>query len=62
MVRYDTAQGRAHRDTLGWDGQVVVKDWLPVETSYDDALDEAILDLTKDAAFHRRAFEERRPK
>ena len=61
-VRYDTAHGRAHRDTVDWDGRVVVKAWLPVETTYDDALAEAILDLTKDAAYHRRAFEERRSK
>jgi hypothetical protein len=32
-VRYDTAHGQAHRDTLDWEGRVIDKLWLPIETS-----------------------------
>jgi hypothetical protein len=29
VMRYDTAHGDPHRDTLDWDGHVVEKHWMP---------------------------------
>ena len=61
-VRYDTAHDRAHRDTLGWTGGVENKDWLPVEIDYNEAMSEAIRDLTAHAQTYRDEFLRRKPR
>jgi hypothetical protein len=60
VVRYDTAHGQAHRDTLDWEGVVVAKDWLPAASDYGDAMNDAILDLTSQASAYRDEFVGRR--
>lgn len=52
-VRYDTAHDRPHRDTQNWTGGVEKKDWLPVETDYNNAMSQAIRDLTAHAQTYR---------
>jgi hypothetical protein len=44
VVRYDTAHGMPHRDTLDRTGTLVRKDWLP-DLSFEDALSFAVEDL-----------------
>ena len=62
VVRYDSAHGRPHRDTLDWDGYVVDKQWLPEGVSFGDALNFAIDDLRNQAAAYRQEFERRQPR
>ena len=44
VMRYDTAHGDPHRDTLEWDGHVIDKYWMP-RTPRGVALDEAIREV-----------------
>ena len=40
-ARYDSAHGHPHLDLLGWDGEVVDKEWLapePLEVAFTSAL------------------------
>ena len=59
-IRYDTAHGRPHRDTLDWHGTVIDKVWLPL-TSYAQAVDDAIAEIKANWHTYREAFERRRP-
>ena len=34
---YDSAHGRAHRDTLDWNERPVAKDWLPEDMDLNQA-------------------------
>lgn len=60
-VRYDSAHGRPHRDTLDWSGNVVTKDWLPEGTDANAALAIAVDDLKANADRYRDEFLRRRP-
>lgn len=60
-VRYDSAHERPHRDTLGWDGRTVAKDWLPAGIDPNAALTHADRDLTANAERYRAEFERRKP-
>jgi len=60
-VRYDSAHGRPHRDTLDWSGDVVAKDWLPEGTDANSALAIAEADLKLNADRYRDEFLRRRP-
>ena len=46
-VRYDTAHGRAHRDTLDWNGRPIrsLKKWLPESMDFIEAFTFAEQDL-----------------
>ena len=56
VVRYDTAHGFAHRDTLDWHGETV--HWQPMHDRDDfrAALTEAITDLTTNWQRYRSEF------
>jgi len=55
VVRYDTAHGFAHRDTLHPSGQIE-KTEMPVR-DYNDALTSAIKDLTENWEEYRKRYE-----
>ena len=59
-IRYDSAHGRPHRDTLDWAGRVVKKDWLP-DKPYAEIVKEAILDIKASWQVYREEFERRKP-
>ena len=61
-VRYDSAHGRPHRDTLGWDGSVIAKDWMPATLFLDRALTDAENDPRTCAATYRAEFVARKPR
>jgi hypothetical protein len=59
-VRYDTAPGYVHRDTMDWTGHEVDK--LPFfGRTYGQAMTEAILDIHRHWQVYRAEFE-RRPR
>lgn len=58
VVRYDSAHGAAHRDTLDRAGRVVAKDWIS-GTSYADVVTEAIADIKSNWQTYRDRFERR---
>lgn len=62
VVRYDTAHGQAHRDTLDWDGRVTDKRWLDPTRSYNESLQQAIDDLRQHADIYVTDYSERRPR
>lgn len=62
VVRYDDAHGRPHRDTLDWNGSVVVKDWLPAELSLNQAMNRARADLLAHHETYRAEFLGRKPR
>lgn len=45
VLRFDSAHGRSHRDTLDWLGKTVRKRWSPVGTTNNEALTDAIADV-----------------
>ena len=45
VVRFDSAHGRPHRDTLDWFGNTVRKRWSPVGATNNLALTDAIGDI-----------------
>jgi hypothetical protein len=58
VIRWDTAHGFVHRDTLDRNGRVIDK--LPVYgTSYNDAMTDAIADIKRHWPTYREAFERR---
>jgi hypothetical protein len=59
-IRYDTAHGYPHRDTLGWDGRVIDKKWFPLMPPAV-ALDLAIDDVKGNWQGYRAEFEARKP-
>ena len=59
VVRYDSAHGQPHRDTLDADGNVIAKDWLPY--SFDAALAEARRDMLANWQQYREEFLKRMP-
>jgi hypothetical protein len=60
VVRYDTAHGYVHRDSMDWTGRVVDK--LPIYgRSYSQAMTEAISDIRSHWRTYRAEFE-RRPR
>ena len=61
VVRYDSAHGYPHRDTLDWEGRVVEKHWTPRE-SLDTALDSAIIEVKARWREFHREFLARRPR
>ena len=61
VARYDTAHGFAHRDVLGWSGNVVEKTPLPANWTLKRALAYAISDLKDHAATYRSEFLGRQP-
>ena len=61
VVRYGTAHGHTHRDTLDWDGRVTDKKWLDPTRTYNEALQQAIDDLRQHADTYVSDFSERRP-
>ena len=61
VARYDTAQGFAHRDGLGWGGEVAEKTPLPRDWDLTRAFDHAVADLEAQAATYRDEFLRRRP-
>ena len=56
VVRYDTAHGYPHRDTLGWTGTVMAKDPMPPGLSRNDAMNQARADLVAHHATYRAEF------
>ncbi len=60
--RYDSAHGRAHRDTLDWHGRPIRgrKHWLPESMTFNEALTFAQDDFKVNAAAYRSAFLRRR--
>ena len=56
VVRYDSAHGQPHRDTLDWDGRVVQKDWMSPTISLNRAISEAEEDLRMHAATYRMEY------
>jgi hypothetical protein len=60
VERFDSAHGYPHRDTLDWDGHVVEKHWLPLET-LSDAVGNAVLDVKSQWPRYLDLFLERRP-
>lgn len=56
VMRYDTAHGRAHRDTLDWHGEVVDKRWDDPDIGLDLALKNAIAEVRANWSAFRRAF------
>jgi len=61
-VRYDTAHGRAHRDTLDWNGRPIrgPKEWLPESMDFNEAFTFAERDLKAHWREYRAAFLRRR--
>jgi len=59
VVRYDTAHGRPHRDTLNWRGWVVNKVWLSDEP-YGKLLDDATDDIWAQWQTYRAELERRK--
>lgn len=62
VVRYDSAHGQPHRDTLDWNGGVLAKDWMPPTISLNQALTDAEQDLRTHAATYRLEFLGRKPR
>lgn len=60
VVRYDTAHGAPHRDTLDWQGRVRSKRMLAGFT-FAEALDYAIDDIQSNWRGYRSEFQRRRP-
>lgn len=60
VVRYDSAHGQPHRDTLDRTGRVVDKDWMPRAMTNDAAMQYAIRDIKANWATYLSAFEEER--
>jgi hypothetical protein len=60
VVRYDSAHGYAHRDTLDWDGHVVNKFWLDPTKTIKEIIRWVEADLTVNVDAYRAAFLERR--
>lgn len=60
VVRYDTAHGEPHRDTIGWGGDVLHKEWLE-HSNRNEAMTYAQNDLRENWRGYRAAFLERRP-
>lgn len=58
VVRYDVAHGRPHRDVLDRQGRQVTKDWLPPTIGLQDAMEEAVADITRHWATYLAAFME----
>jgi hypothetical protein len=60
VVRYDTAHGFAHCDTLGWNGETI--HWQPMHNrdTFAEAMTEAIADLTSNWERYRADFMRRR--
>lgn len=54
--RYDSAHGRAHRDTLDRSGYVVAKVWLPLTMDLNTAFPFGETDLMVNAATYRDAY------
>lgn len=61
VVRYDSAHGRPHRDTLNWFGRTIHKRWNPVGTTNNQALTRAIDDITKNWEQYIESFVRRKP-
>jgi hypothetical protein len=61
ITRYDTAHGFAHRDTLGWGGEVIDKSPLPREWDLTRAFNHAVHDLETQADTFRDEFVRRKP-
>jgi hypothetical protein len=60
VVRYDSAHGYPHRDTLDWDGHVVDKHWTPLQP-LPIALNQAIEEVKTHWHEYFEAFLLRRP-
>jgi YD repeat-containing protein len=58
VVRYDSAHGQPHRDTLDEDGRVVEKHWLSATMKLNAAMQYAIRDLKANWRTYLAAFEE----
>jgi hypothetical protein len=62
IVRYDTGHGRPHRDVLDWQGKPIHprKRWAPLGTTNNQALTDAIDDITENWERYIDAFMRRR--
>lgn len=60
VIRYDTAHGDPHRDTLDWNGFVVEKHWMPGKSNAE-ALNDAIREVKTTWPEMYAAFLRRRP-
>ena len=60
VIRYDSAHGRPHRDTVDWTGTVIDKKWLP-DMPLDRARKEGSDDIKANWSTYREAFERMRP-
>ena len=56
VVRWDSAHGRAHRDTLDPAGNVARKDWID-GVPYAQVVTDAIAEVDRDWQVYRAAFE-----
>lgn len=60
VVRYDSAHGEAHRDTIDSGGNVIAKDWF-IDRAYAEIATEAIDDIKTNWRAYRDRFERRVP-
>lgn len=60
VVRYDSAHGAAHRDTLDCAGRVVAKDWIRDKT-FAEVVTDAISDIDANWPTYRNTFLRRKP-
>ena len=60
-VRYDSAHGHPHRDTLDGEGQVIDKFWLDPTLTNAEALTSAELEIAANAEAYREDFMRRKP-
>lgn len=59
-VRYDSAHGAPHRDTLGWQGETIKKIWFH-SMSFEDGFTDAQQQVREQWLWLRQAFLEREP-
>ena len=61
VVRYDSAHGHPHRDTLDWDGHVIDTFWLNPTMGFKEIIRQVEADLADNVDAYRTAFLERKP-
>lgn len=59
-IRYDNAHGRPHLDVLGWNGELVDKEWLS-NRPFGEAATDAVIDVKTNWLLHREGFMRRKP-
>ena len=60
IVRYDGSHGRPHFDVLDWDGEAIEKHWAPLGTTNNQALTDAIDDISTNSDRYYAEYLQRR--